>query len=158
MRWIDLRYGLRLQQPLSFRDQGDLRDRVADADLATLIRTLVAGRVEPGAAGVWLAGGEVTTRPDLPALIGAVRAAGYARVGLQTNGRILAAPSAAAALRRAGLTDVALALPAVTETLHAFLTGVPGALRQTLSGARRAREAGLNLRLNAAREPEPARR
>ncbi len=146
MRWIDLRTGYACNNRCRFCDQGDLRDRVADADLATLSRTLVAARVEHGATGVWLAGGEVTTRPDLPALIGAARDAGYARVGLQTNGRILAAAGAAAALRRAGLTDVAVALPAASEPLHAFLTGVPGALRQTICGARRAREAGLHLR------------
>lgn len=147
MRWIDLRTGYACNNRCRFCDQGDLRDRVVDADLGTLTLALVAARAEHRAEGVWLAGGEVTIRPDLPALIRAARGVGFTRVGLQTNGRVVAAPGAAASLVRAGLTDVAVALPAASEALHAFLVGVPGALRQTLTGARHARASGLGLQL-----------
>lgn len=146
MRWIDLRTGYTCNNRCRFCDQADLREVRPDASLPALEAALVAAR--PGADGVWLAGGEITLRPDLPALIRAARAAGFVRVGLQTNGRILAAPGAAEALRRAGLTDVALALPAATEALSAWLTGVPGALAQSRAGARRARSAGLALRVH----------
>lgn len=142
-RAVDLRVGYRCNQRCRFCDQGDLRERVADAPTDAVRAAL---RAHPGEA-VWLAGGEVSVRPDLPALVRAAREAGFRRVGIQTNGRILAAPGAAAALRQAGLTDATVAIHAPEAGMHDWLAGEPGAFRQATLGARRLREAGVSTRL-----------
>lgn len=142
-RWLDLRVGYRCNQGCRYCDQGRLRDTGADLSTEAVEAALAA---HP-AHGVWLAGGEVTLRPDLPRLVRHARALGFTRVGVQTNGAVLAAPGAATGLREAGLTDVALALPAASPALFDWLTGAPGAQKRALAAAKRARSAGLELRL-----------
>lgn len=143
VRTVDLRVGYRCNQRCRFCDQGDGRLRIADATTEAVRAAL---RAHPGEA-VWLAGGEVTARADLPALVRAAREAGFRRVGIQTNGRIVAAPGAAAALRQAGLTDATVAIHAPEAGMHDWLTGEPGAFRQATVGVRRLREAGVSTRL-----------
>lgn len=135
MRWVDLRTGYGCNNTCRFCDQGDRRSTIADAPLAVLADVL-RGSGPAANTGVWLAGGEVTLRRDLPALIALCRALGYARVGIQTNGRILAASGAVEGLRRAGLTDVVVALHAPTALIHDHLVGAPGAFQQATAGAR----------------------
>ena len=139
--WLDLRTGYRCNHRCRFCDQAG---RVGEASLDALVAVLRAQRAE----GVWLAGGEITLRPDLPRLVSAAREAGYARVGLQTNGRILAAPGAAASLRAAGLTDAVVAVHGPTAGMHDFLTQAAGSFRQALVGIRRLREAGVATRVS----------
>ncbi len=152
MAWLDLRTGYRCNNRCRFCDQGDRRDRIADAPLAALVALLTEARSTPEGApradGVWLAGGEVTLRPDLPGLVEAARALGYARVGIQTNGRILAAAGAAERLRAAGLTDAVVALHAATPALHDWLTQAEGAFKQASVGLRRLVAAGVATRVN----------
>lgn len=146
MSWVDLRTGYRCNNRCRFCDQGDARDRLGDAPFAELVAALAglgAGRED----GVWLAGGEVTLRPDLPRLVAAAREAGFGRVGLQTNGRVLAAAGAAAHLRRAGLTDAVVAVHGPAAEVHDALTREPGSFRQAVLGVRRLREAGVATRL-----------
>jgi cyclic pyranopterin phosphate synthase len=147
MSWVDLRTGYRCNNRCRFCDQGDRRDRLGDAPLSELVALLRAA-APVGTDGVWLAGGEVTLRPDLPALVEAARAAGFGRVGLQTNGRILAAPGAADRLRSAGLTDAVVALHASTPALHDWLTQADGAHKQATVGLRRLVAAGVATRVN----------
>lgn len=147
MPWLDLRTGYRCNNRCRFCDQGTRRDAIADATLPELTALLARER-GAGADGVWLAGGEVTLRPDLPALVEAARAAGFARVGLQTNGRILAAAGAAERLRAAGLTDAVVALHASTPALHDWLTQADGAHKQASVGIRRLVAAGVATRIN----------
>lgn len=145
--WLDLRTGYRCNNRCRFCDQGDRRDTLGDAPLAAIVDVLARERAA-GSTGVWLAGGEVTLRPDLPRLVEAARAAGYARVGLQTNGRILAAAGAAERLRAAGLTDAAVALHAATPALHDWLVREQGAHRQATVGLRRLVAAGVATRVS----------
>ncbi len=147
MAWLDLRTGYRCNNRCRFCDQGDRRERLADAPLDALVAVLARERAT-GADGVWLAGGEVTLRPDLPRLVEAARAAGYARVGLQTNGRILAAAGAAERLRAAGLTDAVVAVHAATPALHDWLVQEPGAHKQATVGLRRLVAAGVATRVS----------
>lgn len=132
---IDLRVGYRCNQACRFCDQGDWRDSRGDADTATVLAAMPAGE------GIWLAGGEVTLRPDLPALIQAARARGHRRVGVQTNGRIFAARGAALGLRRLGLTDAAVALHG-DEATHDWLVGSPG-WKLSVAGIRQLVAAGV---------------
>lgn len=142
-RWLDLRVGYRCNQSCRYCDQGTLRETVAD--LAT--GEVEAALAEHPAHGVWLAGGEVSLRADLPRLVRRARELGFVRVGIQTNGQVLATAGAASMLRDAGLTDVALALPAASPSLYQWLTGSPEARRRALQAARRIRAAGLDLRI-----------
>lgn len=145
MSWLDLRTGYRCNNRCRFCDQAG---RAGEAPLDALIAVLRANRGDGDRAdGVWLAGGEIALRPDLPRLVAAAREAGYARVGIQTNGRILAAPGAAASLRKAGLTDAVVALHAPVAGLHDWLTGEAGSFRQAVLGLKRLREAGVAVRV-----------
>ncbi|MES2640412.1 MAG: radical SAM protein [Myxococcota bacterium] len=147
MPWLDLRTGYRCNNRCRFCDQGARRDTIADATLPELTEILRRERTT-GVDAVWLAGGEITLRADLPALIEAARVAGFARVGLQTNGRILAAAGAAERLRAAGLTDAVVALHASTPALHDWLTQADGSHKQASVGLRRLVAAGVATRVN----------
>jgi MoaA/NifB/PqqE/SkfB family radical SAM enzyme len=145
-RWIDLRLGYACNNRCRFCDQGDFRRERGDASTAEVEEKLraLSGRAE----GIWLAGGEVSLRPDLPALMRVARQVGFRRVGIQTNGRILAAPLAASGLRAAGLTDVQGMLAGHNAELHDFLTQEPGSWKQAVVGFRRAVQAGLQVGLS----------
>jgi MoaA/NifB/PqqE/SkfB family radical SAM enzyme len=141
--WLDLRTGYTCNQRCRFCDQGDRRDTHGDAATSAVIARLEARR--SGEEGVWLAGGEVTLRRDLPELIRAARRTGFTRVGIQSNGRVLAARGAAAGLRELGLTDVAVAVHAHVAVIHDWLTREPGSFAQASAGARNVTAAGLGL-------------
>lgn len=150
MSGLDLRVGFGCDQSCRFCDQAEVRARLTGTpELWTPIPALMAlldGQPR-GPAPLWLAGGEVLLRPDLPRLLRTLREAGFRRIGLQTSGKILAAPGAAMALRQAGLSDVAVALHG-DEGVHDWITGVPGSYRLSRAGARAARQAGLALRIH----------
>jgi hypothetical protein len=155
--WIDLRTGYRCNNHCRFCDQGDRRTTHGDASFDVVVAALSSARAE-GADAVWLAGGEITLRPDLPRVVRAARTLGYGRVGVQTNGRIFAAAGAAAGLRAAGLTDAIVALHAATPALHDWLVGeapkvgqasdAAGPWRETVTGARQLVRAGVATRIN----------
>lgn len=92
-----------------------------------------------------LTGGEPTLRDDLDGLIADARAAGFRRVGLQTNGRRLRETGYAAGLSRAGLTDVHLSLHGASSAEHDHHTGVAGSFVESVAGLSSARGAGLTL-------------
>lgn len=151
MRWTDVRVGYRCNQRCRFCD---LAARVEAAgagvqpDPDTAAVAAVLGAI-PHREGVVLAGGEVTVRADLPALVETAKSLGFRRIALQTNGQVLAAPGAAAHLRRLGLTDLAVALHSPEAAVHDWLTGSPGAFRRATAAIRAARAAGLAARLHA---------
>lgn len=146
MQWVDLRTGYACNNRCRFCDQGDRRDTFVDASVDAL-REVLLGAGVPRDSGVWLAGGEVTLRRDLPALIRMCREVGFTRVGIQTNGRILAAAGAAEALQRLGLTDASVAIHAPGAVIHDHLSGVAGAFQQSVAGARRVVDAGIALHI-----------
>lgn len=92
---------------------------------------------------VTFTGGEPTLHPALPAIVAAARARGFARVGVQTNGRRLREHGYAAALRDAGLTDVHLSLHGLGSAIHDHHTGVDGSFAEAADGLAAARQAGL---------------
>jgi hypothetical protein len=114
---------------------------VAPRALDELDRALAA--LAPGRDAVTLTGGEPALHPDLPAVVAAARARGFARVGIQSNGRRLREPGYAAALRAAGLTDVHLSLHGATAVAHDHHTGVEGSFREAQAGLEAAQGAGL---------------
>lgn len=77
-------------------------------------------------------GGEPTLDPGLAGLVAGARAAGFRRIGLQTNGRRLADGACTAALAAAGLTDVHLSLHGADAPLHDYHAGVEGAFDKAL--------------------------
>lgn len=78
--------------------------------------------------------GEPTLHPDLAGLVHAVRRAGVSRIGLVTNGRLLAYPDRAAALISMRLTVVAVTLHDPDPSEHDRLVRVEGAAGQSLAG------------------------
>jgi pyruvate-formate lyase-activating enzyme len=80
-----------------------------------------------GASGAWFGGGEPTLHPKLLAAVSYAKRLGYARVRVQTNGLRLAYPDFAAALVRAGATEIALSLKGADAAVHDAVTGREGA-------------------------------
>ncbi len=76
LRWTDLRLGTACNLACRFCDQAGLR---GEADTAAALAALAA---LPHREGVVLAGGELTTRPDLLELVRGARALGFQRVAL----------------------------------------------------------------------------
>lgn len=110
-----------------------------DADLAGRLDALAAS----GATELTFLGGEPTLRDDLPALVRRARAAGFARVGLQTNAARLADAGFTGALADAGLTDVHVTVLGAEPAVHDHHTGVDGSLKAVLAGVAAVRARGL---------------
>jgi hypothetical protein len=88
-------------------------------------------------------GGEPLLYPSLPQAIAGARAAGFRRVGLQTNARRLA--EQAEALVRAGLTDVHVSVHGARAAVHDYHTGAPGSFAALWAGVARARALGVTV-------------
>lgn len=126
------RGGERLDLPLALERE--------DPPIDALVRAAPPGEL-------WLGGGEPTLRSDLPRLLSAL--APGRRLGLVTDSLALASPSAVAALRRAGLSRVRVALHSVRPDAHDWLVGRLGAAKRALRALRVCREAGLALEIVA---------
>lgn len=113
----------------------------APDDVARELDALAAARH----TAVTFTGGEPALHPELAAVVAAARARGFARVGLQTNGRRLREHGYANALRDAGLTDVHLSLHGLGSTVHDHHTGVEGSFAEAFDGLAAARHAGLTV-------------
>lgn len=92
---------------------------------------------------VTFTGGEPLLHPRIEALVARARALGFKRVGVQTNGRLLAAQGLAARLAAAGLTDVHLSIHGADPALHDYHAGVEGGLDKALLALGAARAQGL---------------
>jgi cyclic pyranopterin phosphate synthase len=122
------------------------RARAAHQLDAARVRWLLEQHV--GAQEVCFTSGEPTTRRDLPEVLAAARALGFARVSLMTNGRRLAYRPYAQALVSHGLTRLYVSIHGDSASLHDGLTRNPGSFEQTMQGLRNAAEltaAGLEL-------------
>ena len=93
---------------------------------------------------VTFVGGEPVQSSLLDAVVAAC-AAGFVRVGVQTNGRALARRGVAESLARSGLTDVHVSLHGAEASVHDYHTGVPGSFAQLLAGVGASRAAGLTV-------------
>lgn len=117
----------------------------ADPPLAVLEGTLRELFAAQGPVNVQLSGGEPTMRDDLPAVIGAARAAGFTFVQVNTNGlRLAAEPGYAEALREAGLESVFLQFDGFSDNTYRMLRGRP-LLDQKLRALDRCAAAGLGV-------------
>jgi hypothetical protein len=99
--------------------------------------------VSKATIGVTFIGGEPGIDERLEGLVARARAAGHARVGVQTNGRVLSAPGRLEALARAGLTDVHLSIHGPDARVHDWHTGAPGSFDASLRTLATARASGL---------------
>ncbi|NMC71304.1 MAG: radical SAM protein [Myxococcales bacterium] len=119
----------------------DPRTRLSNDDLAAW---LGRGR-KLGATGVWFGGGEPTLHEGLPRAVERALNLGYRRIRLQTNGLRLAYPEYLAALRQAGLTEVALSVKGWDARSHDDMLRRAGAWELLGRAAAHVREAGLQL-------------
>lgn len=120
--------------------QGDLRSEVAARSVSELRAEIASAEA---ADAVHFVGGEPTLSDDLLELVGEARSRGVSEVLVQTNGRRLSVPGYAEALVRAGVTSLDVSLHGTTEEMHDYHTRSPGSFKQTVTGLRRARAAGL---------------
>jgi cyclic pyranopterin phosphate synthase len=100
--------------------------RGRDLPLREAAKALRAGRKE----GCWIAyliGGEITLRPDLPAVVSLARRLGYPCVQVMTNGLRLAEPDYARSLVGAGANLFRISIHGHDAALHDRLVGVAGA-------------------------------
>jgi hypothetical protein len=88
-------------------------------------------------------GGEPLLDPGLAEHVTNARKLGFARVGVQTNARRLAAGALAERLADAGLTDVHASIHGAEPVVHDYHTGFAGSFAQSLAGLAAARSKGL---------------
>ena len=98
-----------------------------------------------GYRDVTFVGAEPTLSDYLPEALASARAAGFERIGLQTNGRRLAYRSYTASLEQAGLTHVEITLHGPRGGVHDFHTDVPNSFAHTVQGTLVALKAGLKV-------------
>lgn len=127
--------GLACNNACVFCAQGALRaSRGAPIDVAARIAEAAPGEI------VAFQGGEPTLHDELLAWIRSATERGAARVLVQTNGRRLAYPSFARALREASpVLALDVSLHGSTAPMHEYHTGVPGSFAHTIQGLRNAR-------------------
>lgn len=101
-------------------------------------------------------GGEPTLHPHLVELVGEASRLGQI-TGLNTNGRRLAEPGLAEALRDAGLDHVQITLQSDLPAIHNHMVGA-SAWEETVAGIRRCRETGLHVLTNTTLVSENAGR
>lgn len=101
-----------------------------------------------GFRGVTFSGGEVTLLSELPTMLRLARKAGYASIGVISNGLRLADPAYARALTDAGLTFCCLSVHSGEPALHDELLGVPGAFAKILSALENLRAEKIPVVLN----------
>lgn len=81
-------------------------------------------------------GGEPSLHPEFVEVVAAARAAGFEKVGIQTNGSALATRGLIPALVEAGLTDAHLSLHGASAAVHDYHTGAAGSFERVQSAAR----------------------
>jgi MoaA/NifB/PqqE/SkfB family radical SAM enzyme len=125
--------------------RGVLPDLVLETDQiqARLLAMRAGGRRQ-----VAFTGGEPTLRRDLPDLIGRARDAGFAEIGIQTNGIQLAARGVVQRLKAAGLTFIFVPMLSHEADLHDRLMGHPGAFDRLMQGIDHCRNAELEVAYN----------
>jgi len=120
--------------------EGLPRQAAGDAEIDAALERARAS----GARGVTFVGGEPAIDPRLGAYVEKARAAGFAQVGVQTNGIALGSEGAGARiadLAARGLTDVHLSLHGAEARVHEWHTATAGsfdAALRTLAAARAA--------------------
>jgi pyruvate-formate lyase-activating enzyme len=136
---ITLETGLACNNRCAFCPQPPLRacgHGFRDPDTDEMLRRVDQAR-SAGHDQLAFSGGEPTLRKDLPDLVTHARSAGFTRVSVTTNGRMLSYPQYAQRLLEAGLTGVSVSLHGPDEAVHDALTGVPGSFRQAVAGLAR---------------------
>lgn len=128
---------------------GETAGHPSKMDLLTFdeIAAIVSVLAEMGITKVRITGGEPLLRPHLEDLVDRLSAIpGISRVGLTTNGMLLA--SKARALRQAGLTDMNISLDSLLPDRYAMITN-GGDLSRVISGIEACFKAGFEmLKLN----------
>jgi len=110
------------------------------------VKSLLDCLAEAGSLFLTFTGGEPLLHPSLDDYIRHARQRRFS-VKVKTNGTLLSAHRATS-LYEAGALGVDLSIYGAAAESHDAFTGVPGSFERTLNGARNARRAGLDLRLN----------
>jgi hypothetical protein len=121
--------------------EGLPREAASDAEVdAALDRAW-----ESGAREVTFVGGEPALDARLGGTVSKARAAGFARVGVQSNGVALATDGRVSELLARGLTDVHLSLHGAEARVHDWHTGVAGSFEAAMRTLLAARAASLEV-------------
>jgi MoaA/NifB/PqqE/SkfB family radical SAM enzyme/ubiquinone/menaquinone biosynthesis C-methylase UbiE len=123
---------IRVGGPSNARDVGSAGGSTPPRGLDEVLADMQAAR-RSGARLAILVGGEPTVRRDLPLLLKAAEKTGLA-IGLATNGRMLSYPAVRAALVKAGVVYVRVALHGPRAEVHDPMVRVEGAFQQTFDG------------------------
>jgi len=131
-------------------DERTGRERAAQA-----IRAVRAAS-RHGGTTIVLSGAEPTLEWYLDDLVGLARSVGFERVVVETNAIGLAAQGRARALAEAGVTAVRVAVNSFDAAIADAISGLVGALAQTMAGIEKALDAGVSVELAVALLPENA--
>ncbi len=133
--------GFRCNNACVFCAPGRLREELPDVPHARIEAQLA--EIHSGDR-VAFVGGEPTIFDELPSWATTARERGAWSVLVQTNGRRLAVAGYAHRLVASGVDGLDVSLHGATEAMHDYHTQFPGSFRETVSGLRRARAAGLS--------------
>ena len=93
-----------------------------------------------------LSGGEPLVRPDIIELVSYAAGLGL-EISIATNATLIT-PSMASRLKEAGAVNMAIGLDGATENTHDAIRSMPGCFRNTISGIKATKNAGLALQIN----------
>ena len=125
-------------------DRDDASSGARDVAFENVAATLAAER-RGGAESVVFIGGEPTLHPALLDLVAHARALGFRAITVRSNGRRAAYSAYAAALARAGATEIAWVPKGENDAVHERATGVAEGFAQACDGARNLVAAGLRV-------------
>lgn len=106
------------------------------------IKKQIDAGIREKATRLVLSGGEPTIHPKILEFIAYGKLAGYKKIQIITNGRMLAYKSFADALQNAGLNEVTFSIHGHTKKLHESMTRVRGSFGQIISGIKNAGRKG----------------
>lgn len=116
-----------------------------DASPDDVVDARLVGARASGADAVTFVGGEPAADARLEGYVRRARSLGFARVGVQTNGRALSVGERVEALARAGVTDLHLSLHGAEAPVHDWHAGGTGAFDASMRTMALARAAGLDV-------------
>ena len=147
MKRIDIKISFGCNNMCLFCVQGKKREKYLQKEPVLLRRELERGFAEGGRELV-LTGGEPTLHRDFLGVIRDAKKTGYRNIQIQSNGRMFRYPDFCRAAADAGATEASPALHGSRAEIHDFLTGVPGAFRDTVKGIANLKKAGFRVLTN----------
>ncbi|MBN2547283.1 MAG: radical SAM protein [Spirochaetes bacterium] len=129
---VDIKFGYLCNNKCRFCVQGNKRIKYGNLEKEEIIKKLEDGKKFSDC--IVFTGGEVTIRDDFLDLLLIAKKLDYAKIQIQTNGRMFSNMSFCEKTVQNGANDFSLALHGHIPQLHDYLTSAEGSFYQTVKG------------------------